>query len=401
MARGRPATPLGTWGEINIKQLDSGRHQAETRLRLWNGDTARIQARGKSKTAAVNALKEKCTERLGASDTEVLTMTSPVRELMEQWIDTKTKVRPQTRDRYRNAIDNHITPAFGKMRLNEVTPAFLDSWLQGKAEGIGPNIRTVLSGAFTMATRYGLIAANPMAVVQPLESTKKDVRALTPEEIPAFRAQIAKSKDELLIDVTDFALATGLRAGEVLATDWTDVDVDANVPILQMSGTLVYSRETGNIRQDVGKSDAAARPIQLPAVAVDILRRRKEKYGELPMVFPSGAGTYVWENNFNTRLRRWRGERFNWVTIHSLRKTLASLVADQLGPHKAADVLGHADSRLTETVYYQRNRQGVPIGDVVDQVVKVSKKSPNNTDESKERSTPDGQPDSGDQQQPD
>lgn len=148
-----------------------------------------------------------------------------------------------------------------------------------------------------------------------------------------------------------------------------------------MTGTMVYSSETGHIRQDTGKSAAAARPIQLPAVAVDIIRRRREKYGELEMIFPSGAGTYVWENNFNTRLRNARGEEWKWVTIHTLRKTLASIVADELGPHKAADVLGHADSRLTERVYYQRNRQGVAIGEVVDQVLKVSKKSPNNKGE--------------------
>lgn len=378
MARGRPATPLGTWGNIRIAQLESGRWQAETRLRLWNGDVARIQARGRSKTAAINTLKGKCTERLGASDTEVLTMTSPVRGLLEQWIATKTKVRPQTRDRYQSSISNHIVPAFGNMRLNEVTPAYLDTWLQAQPLGVAANIRTVLKGAFTMATRHGLIPSNPMAVVQPVEVEQKEVRALSVDEIPVFREQIAKSGDELLVDVTDFALVTGLRAGEVLATVWRDVDMNSDIPTLRMTGTMVYSSETGHVRQDVGKSNAAARPIQLPAVAVEILRRRKEKYGELPMVFPSGAGTFVWENNFNTRLRKWRGERFNWVTIHSLRKTLASLVADQLGPHKAADVLGHADSRLTERVYYERNRQGVPIGDVVDQVVKVSKKSPNN-----------------------
>lgn len=56
-----------------------------------------------------------------------------------------------------------------------------------------------------------------------------------------------------------------------------------------------------------------------------------------------------------------------------LEKTLGSLIADELGPPKAADVLGHADSRLTETVLYERNRVSEPIGEVVDDVLKVSK----------------------------
>lgn len=391
MARGRPATPLGSYGEINVKELAVGRHQAETRLRLWNGDTVRLQARGKSKTAAVNALKIKCAERLGASDTEVLTTTSPVSALMEHWLETKKKIRPQTRERYRNAIDNHVIPAFGNMRINEVTPAFLNQWLHGKTQGVASNARSVLNGAFSMATRYGLIPANPMAVIEPLAVASKDVRALAVEEIQPFREQIARSKDELLIDVTDFCLATGLRAGEVLALRWEDVDLEHKPPIMRVTGTLTYSKETGHVRQEEGKTTTAGRPIQLPAVALEILERRYQKFGEhLEMVFPSGSGTYVWENNLNRLLREARGERFNWVTIHSLRKTLGSVVADELGPHKAADVLGHADSRLTETVYYQRNRRGVPIGEVVDQVLKVSKKSPDNATGEPEISSEDG-----------
>lgn len=373
MARGRPATPLGTWGEINTRQLDTGRHQAETRLRLYNGQTVRLRARGKSKTAAIHALKEKCVERLGTSDTHALSTTSPVKDLLDYLVGTKTKVRPQTRDRYQTAIDKHLAPAFGELRINELTPARLDVWLQAQTSGVASSARTVLKGATSLATRYGLMPADPMAVVQAVEVEPVEARALDVEEIPAFRAQIAKSGNETLIDVTDFSLATGLRAGEVLALLFEDMRTDDDPPHMLITGTLIYSSATGHIRQSFGKTGAAARPIQLPAVAVEIIRRRQEKYGALPMVFPSGAGTFIWENNFNRWLRDARGERFAWVTIHTLRKTLASIVADELGPHKAADVLGHADSKLTERVYYERNRRGVPIGEVVDGVLKVSK----------------------------
>lgn len=376
MARGRPATPLGTWGEISAKQLDTGRWVSETRLRLYNGETVRLQARGKSKTAAINALKEKCALRLGSADTTTLKTNSPVSLLLEHWLETKTKIRPQTRERYQSTIDTHIVPAFGKMRINEVTPAFLDQWIHSISAGMTGNVRSVLKGSFSMATRYGLIPANPMDVVQTVEVVSKEVRALTVDEIKPFRELLKNTKNELLIDVTDFCLATGLRAGEVLALRWVDVDLQHEPPMMWTTGTLVFSKETGLIRQEDGKTDTSKRPIQLPAVAVEILKRRKRKFTDLEMVFPSGAGTYVWESNFNRWLRDARGEEFKWVTIHSLRKTLGSIVADQLGPHKAADVLGHADSRLTETVYYQRNRKGVPIGQVVDEVLKVSKKSP-------------------------
>ena len=109
--------------------------------------------------------------------------------------------------------------------------------------------------------------------------------------------------------------------------------------------------------------------MQLSESCAATLKARRDKYGLLPMVFPSGAGSYIWENNFNRWLREWRGDEFNWVTIHTLRKTLGSLVYDELGPHRAAEVLGHSNSTLTETVYVQRNRDGVPIGEIVDGVL--------------------------------
>lgn len=369
MARGRPATPLGTWGAISTQQLPTGRWVAETRLRLWNGDTVRLQARGGSKTGATNALKQRCAERLGAEDTDSLRTTSPVSALFEAWLDTKNKIRPQTRDRYRSAIDNHLTPDFGNMRINEVTPAFLDRYLQAKTPGIAHNLTTVLRGAFTMATRYGLTATNPMDAVRPVEQAAKEVRALDRSEIQPFRDQIAQSEDQTLIDVTDLCLATGLRAGEALAVRWQDVDLDSTPATLTVTGTVVYAKGEGNQRQEMPKTATGVRTIQLPPVARAMLARRRRELGAIEMVFPSERETYIWQGTFNARLRKARGERFAWVTVHTLRKTLASLIADELGPHKAADVLGHADSRLTERVYYERNRRGVAIGDVVNRAI--------------------------------
>lgn len=366
MARGRPALPLGTHGEIWFEPLESGKTRARTWLKLMNGETVMIQATAASKNKAQNLLKERCQERLGGSDTGHLKVTSPISALMEHWYQTTGDRRPQSRDRYRSAIDIHIIPGFGKMRINQVTPWFLQEWINAQSPGTIGTTFTVLNQSFRMAVRYGLISANPLAAVDKPKSQSKEVRALQGDEIQEFRDLMKASGNETLIDVTNFSLSTGLRAGEVLGIKWTDIDVSAEVPTLRLSGQVTYSKEKGHIRQEEGKSASAKRPIQLPAIAQEIISRRREKYGDLEMVFPSGAGTYIWENNFNRWLREARGERFKWVTIHTLRKTFSSIVADALGPHKAADVLGHSDSRLTEKVYYERNRSGVAIGHVID-----------------------------------
>lgn len=372
MARGRPATPLGAWGAIDVRQVGEKRFQASTRLRLYNGKVVRVRATGPSKTAATNRLKERCNERLEVRDSKNLSSNSRLSELLDYWLATKTDVRPQTLERYKRAINNHVKPNLGDLRLNEISPSILDAWFKTLPLGVVGNVRTVLSAALRLATRYELMRANPMAVVDIPAPEVKKARALSPEEVTRFQKQIATSGDENLIDVVDFCLCTGLRAGEVFALRWEDVieDAQGNMAVM-VRGTMAYSKENGNVRQDFGKTAAAMRPIPLAARAVEIVQKRRAKYGDLlEVVFPSSRGTYQWENNFNRQLRNWRGKEFSWVTIHTLRKTVASLVADELGPHKAADVLGHADSRLTERAYYERNRAGVPIAELIDKVVK-------------------------------
>ncbi|WP_172644101.1 tyrosine-type recombinase/integrase [Corynebacterium auriscanis] len=373
MARGRPVTPLGTWGNINTKTIGEGKVRAETRLRLYDGQTVRIRAIRKSKTAAINEVKARCQERLGVVDTPTLTTTSSVEQLLNYWLED-VDVRGASKDRYRTATNRHLIPAMGAMRLNEVTGAFLQQWLNSQTSGVVPNCRTVLLGAFGMAARFGIVNQNPMLNVKLKKRRSREVRALTEGEVQPFRDQIAASGNQTLIDVVDVCLATGLRAGEVLALRWDDVDLDGNPPRLEVSGTLTYSKGRGMYRQDQGKTSNAMRFVHLSALAVEVLKRRRDLFeGVVDPVFPSGAGTYIWENNFNRWLRAARGERFDWVTVHTLRKTLASVITRHMSPRDAAEVLGHADSRLTEQVYVARAVEGVAIGDVVDRVLKVSK----------------------------
>lgn len=376
MSRGRPKLPLGTWGNIGYSTTAAGTIEARATVRHVNGKSSRVKARGKSKSAARQRLLEKLADVTTVTDGGSLTRTSTVAALMSAWIDSRRgEVRQQSLDRYETSVNLHIVPAFGDMRVNEVTPAFLDTYVRSLSHGTAPGVLRALRGAFSLAVRYGLIAHNPADAVRPVKAPKKEVRALTPGELPDFRAAIVDHGDGLLTDVVDFCLATGLRAGEVLALKFSDVDLDSGTPTISLGFTLVHTREKGNHRQDEGKTDSSRRVIQLPTVAVEIVRRRRAEHGDdIDWVFPSAAGTMMWESNFNRKLRAARGERWGWVTVHTLRRTLASIVADELGPHKAADVLGHADSVLTETVYYQRNRQGVPIGDVVDRVLKGGQK---------------------------
>ena len=368
MARGRPATPLGTFGNISYGVTNNGKTTARTRLRLLNGKYRDVEVRGTSKSNAAARLKERCAALLGEGEGVQLSTTSPLTELVNHWLETKDDIRPQSRDRYTDAINRHIVPDIGAIRLNEIQPWRLQEWIKTKGTGTQRTISSVLSQAFKLAVRYQLMTSNPWDVVDLSPIKTKDVRALTRAEWFELRALLEKYHDPIVLDVVDVCLSTGVRAGEVLSLRWQDLDLESEPPVWHVQGTLAYSKELKNARQDDGKTKSSKRSIQLVGPVLEVLNRRRALYGELEMVFPSGAGTYKTESNFNRSFRAARGERFRWVTIHTLRKTVSSLVSDELGPHKAADLLGHADSRLTERVYYERNREGVPMDGVIDRL---------------------------------
>ena len=46
-----------------------------------------------------------------------------------------------------------------------------------------------------------------------------------------------------MADITDLMLATGCRIGEILGLRWSDLDLDGDLPILTVSGTIKTDRK--------------------------------------------------------------------------------------------------------------------------------------------------------------
>lgn len=59
----RPRTPIGTHGRIACRRLFSGRYEARTRYRDWDGKSREVQYTAGSVAAAERQLKRKLSER--------------------------------------------------------------------------------------------------------------------------------------------------------------------------------------------------------------------------------------------------------------------------------------------------------------------------------------------------
>jgi integrase len=79
-----------------------------------------------------------------------------------------------------------------------------------------------------------------------------------------------------MADIIDLMLATGCRIGEVLALRWSDLDLDGDLPILTVSGTIKTETGKGTYRKATPKTDTSRRTVVLPRFAAELLRVRRE-----------------------------------------------------------------------------------------------------------------------------
>jgi len=297
-------------------------------------------------------------------------------------IEASDRLTPQTVDQYRQALDMTVVPALGGLRIREATTSRLDRFLKTIAAthpAKARRARVVLSAVFDMAVRHDALPTNPIRGTAPLPTSKRQPRALTVDELRALREGVrrwqaagrtggaARAPD--LLDVVDILLATGARIGEVLAIRWCDVDLSAERPALTITGTVVQVRGASLRRQDHPKTASGRRTVVLPRFAVDTLMRLQlEAEGNAhDVVFPSSVGTLRSPYNFR---RQWRAARsscgFEWVTPHTYRRTVATLLDRERGTKDAAAQLGHSGTAVTEKHYVERMHQAPDASEVLE-----------------------------------
>lgn len=258
------------------------------------------------------------------------------------------------------------------VRLQEAATPRVDRFIATIAAASGPGAATsahvVLRGAFALATRHGAVRTNPTTDV-PRPKRPKRVRgrkAPALEEVRGIRARFALwgAGDEprpegdkrrrlppasTLLDTTDAFVGTGTRTGEVLALKWDALDLGAETVIIRR--TITTDRDGKCFVQEFTKTHAGCRELELPRPVVEmLLRRRVDAYSEF--VFPSAVGTFRHPNNYRTVWRdALRGTDWEGVTPKSFRKTVATVLRDELGIDAAKAQLGHKDERNTTQHY--------------------------------------------------
>jgi integrase len=282
-----------------------------------------------------------------------------VEQFLVHWLEAvqRPKVEPSTYAREEGIVRHHLVPAFGKRPLVKLTPPEIQAYYAYALATSAPSTlrlyHAVLHGALDVAVKWGLIARNPADLVEPPKVPKKEHVVL--DEAPA-RAFLRAAEGHRLEALFILALTTGMRIGELLALQWSAVDLERQ--------RIVVERKLLFIRRDLiegaPKSQAGRRIVELCPLAVDALRRHRVQQAEVrlrapewprpDLVFTNYSGRPLHGQNVNgedlPRLLRRAG--LPKMTVHELRHSMITLMLSRgESVSVVAQMVGHSNVSMT------------------------------------------------------
>jgi integrase len=178
-----------------------------------------------------------------------------------------------TRENYRWAVEGHLVPGLGHLRLARLTADDVDTLLEARAaSGLARSsvsrVRTVLGTALDHAARRDMVRRNVARLTKVPDGSASTRRSLSTDEARALLAAVSGDRLEALI-VTGVAL--GLRPGELLGLSWRDVDLESGIVHLRRQ----LKRENNRPALGELKTARSRRSLRCPPVVVEALRRRQ------------------------------------------------------------------------------------------------------------------------------
>jgi integrase len=184
-----------------------------------------------------------------------------------------------------------------------------------------------------LATRHDALEHNPVRDAGRISpgKPKRVPRALSVAEIRQLRARLsddARARERDLPDLVDMLLATGLRVGEALAVTWDALDLSAGT--VEVRGTVIRVKGRGLMIKPAPKTRAGFRTLLLPSWAVEMLKLRPQARLDQTVFCSMVGGLRDRDNAIGDLRNALNAAGFEWVTSHTFRRTVATLM-DQSG----------------------------------------------------------------------
>ncbi|MFS9197140.1 tyrosine-type recombinase/integrase [Streptococcus parasanguinis] len=302
------------------------------------------------------------------------------KEVADLWLESyETTVKPTTYQNTKNYLNAIIEHHFKDIRIESVSVAKMQKIVieLSKKYVTYLNYLSIINRVFKYAVHLDIIQTNPVdRIIRPKQQKpRKEKIALTKEELNKFLTLAKKDARPVLYTAWHTLAYTGLRRGELLGLEWSDVDFKNKT--ISVSKTLVTIN--GKLSTQSPKTKRSARTISLDDSTVQVLKDWKLeqkklffKYGVKPtnIVITNTKGGHFDFAHFRDELRYFLGKhKLKQFSVHSLRHTHASLLFEAgIEPKTISDRLGHSNIQTTLDMYTHLNDK--QRSDVADRLLK-------------------------------
>ena len=211
----------------------------------------------------------------------------------------KPQIRPNTKQFYRNCMENHLFPALGNCPLEKLSTIQIQRAINEMSEHgrnhyyshiplkettlsprIVQGILGILRKSLDQAVAEKLILSNPTANCKAPKTVRKEMKVLPEELIGPY---LHEAKQRGVFAPLYLELTSGLRRGELLALLWKDLNVKERT----LSVTKSVCRIDHQLVVSQPKTKNSLRLLTLPESTVQILVEEHEKHPDNPYMFPS------------------------------------------------------------------------------------------------------------------
>ncbi len=260
-------------------------------------------------------------------------------ELAEYQLRYKTPLKRSPKDDV-SMIGRHLRPFFGSMPLVRIGVGEIARFVDIKREALSPktvnNLLTLLGSMLRAAVDLEWLSKLPR--IEKVAEPKSEFQYL--RDRTQVRALLHAAGHEVAgtLELYAAAVYTGMRCGELLGLQWSDVSFDRRLITVQRS----YDKPTKSNR---------VRYVPILDALLPILRQWRLQNG-LPLVFPNQQGNMhtpsprITQETLQRCLNRAGLHR---IRFHDLRHTFAAQWVMSGGDiYRLQRILGHASIAMTE-----------------------------------------------------
>ncbi|HMQ11003.1 MAG TPA: tyrosine-type recombinase/integrase [Oligoflexia bacterium] len=263
-------------------------------------------------------------------------------ELADYWMMHRASKKKNPKDD-QSILNAHLMPFFGTLTLSQITLTIVDRFTsitlnKASAKTVNNHL-TLLIAMLNMAIDLKWIDDKPK--IKKLKIAQKSFLYLkTQNEIDRLLRSAKQENTPVPYVLYATAVYTGMRAGELAALKWQDVELIGINPKIHISKSYSTTTKSGKTRH-----------VLILNCLQSILKEWKLQ-NPLPLVFPNAYGNMliessrIFQETFQRCIRRAGLER---IRFHDLRHTFASHWMMKGGDiYKLKDLLGHSTVKMTE-----------------------------------------------------